>query len=178
MPSDLTLLAPNEELNIDFLVFNQKSILVIVDCHSGYVYGEITKDQTTESVWKVIHGYMNMFGLPHKIISDGGPSFRENFKSLLKGYNVVHHLTSAFKASSNGLAERGVRSIKDVLKKNKNLNPKVFKELLFNVNSHVEGTEGSNNSCFYRRGLRSRLPNSIHQEVEHRDMVRLHHSKQ
>ena len=48
VPSDLTLLAPNEELNMDFLVWNQKNVLVIVDRHSGFVYAEITQKQTTD----------------------------------------------------------------------------------------------------------------------------------
>ena len=119
VPADLTLLAPGEELNVDFLVFNGKSILVIVVQHSGYVFGEITKDQSTQSACKTIHSYINTFGIPHQIISNSGPSCRDNIRSLLKGYNIDHNLTSAYQLSSNGLVEQGVRSIKDVLNKGK-----------------------------------------------------------
>ena len=91
---------------------------------------------------------------------------------------MVHHYSSAYRSSSNGLAKRGARSIKYVLKKTKILNPEVLKELLFNINSHSQGEEGSNNARFYRRSPRTRLPNSVQRQIEHRDMVRLRHSKQ
>ena len=66
VPADLTLLAPGEELNVDFLVYNGKSILVIVDLHSGYVFGEITKDQSAQSAWVTFYSYINTFRIPHR----------------------------------------------------------------------------------------------------------------
>ena len=57
------------------------------------------------------------FGIPHSIRTDGGPAFREKFQKYLGILGIDHSPSSAYNPTSNGLAERGVRQIKDVLKK-------------------------------------------------------------
>ena len=79
------------------------------------------------------------------MVTDGGPSFRGSFKSYLKAFDINHHYSSAYRPSSNGLAECGVRSIKEVLDKVKVLTEKKLKEIIFEINCHSQGEEGSKN---------------------------------
>ena len=56
-------------------------------------------------------------GIPHKVVTDNGPSFTsKEFKDFIK--NGILHITSApYHPSTNGLAERAVQSFKSGLKK-------------------------------------------------------------
>ena len=76
-----------------------------------------TRDKTTSSAITALHGWIYIYGLPHGCKTDGGPSFKGRFKEYLNGMGIKHIQTSAYNASSNGLVERGVRQVKDVLKK-------------------------------------------------------------
>ena len=77
-----------------------------------------------------------------------------------------------------GLVERSVRTLKDILHKNGNLNQLMLDEQIFAVNAKDDGVTGSNNTCFYGRGVRSGLPNSLDrfidwkQEIEKRGEIK------
>ena len=111
------MLAPHEEICLDFMEFKGKDILVLKDRILGYLYAKITKNKPTASATKFLMTYLNLFGLPHRVTSDGGPAFRDSFTSFLRGHDVLHHPTSAHRPQSNGLVECGVRSLRDVLAK-------------------------------------------------------------
>ena len=68
-----------------------------------------TRDKTTSSAIKALHGWIFTYGLPH--------GCKGRFKEYLNGMGIKHIQTSAYNAQSNRLVERGVRQVKDVLKK-------------------------------------------------------------
>ena len=74
----------------------------------------LTKDMTTLSGIKCLEEFFNFFGHPVKIVSDGGPCFKSEY---LQGRHVMHHFTSAYHPSNNGLVERDARSLKVIHKK-------------------------------------------------------------
>ena len=82
-----------------------KNILDLKDKATGWLSAKITKDQTTESVAKVLIDHFNLFGRVHKVVTDGGPPFRDSFTEFLRGYDVLNRHTSAYRHSSNGLVE-------------------------------------------------------------------------
>ena len=86
--------------------------------------------------------------------------------------------SSAYNAKSNGLAERGVRQIKDVLKKVKKPSKEKLRELVFDINNHVQDSCGSASERFFKRGPRTILPNSINRQIEHQDLIKARHQKQ
>ena len=117
-------------------------------------------------------------GLSHSIRSDDGPSFRLGFTDYLRGLGIEHKLSSAYNLSSNGLAERGVRQLKDVKKKVIKPSGEKLRELVFAINNHIQPDCGSACERFFRRGPRTPLPNSINREVEHCNLIKAHHQKQ
>ena len=51
-------------------------------------------------------------------MSDGEPCFKsEVLKEFLESHHIMHHITSAYHSSAAGLVEKGIRSLKDILKK-------------------------------------------------------------
>ena len=94
---------------------------------------------------------------------------------------IKHIQTSAYNAQSNGLVERGVRQVKDVLKKigkTKKLSNEDLKEIVFDLNAHRQKDQGSPHERFFRRGVRNKLPNSIEREIDHRVLIERRHEKQ
>ena len=124
---------------------------------------------TTAEAQNVVHEWSFNFGVPHVIKTDGGPAFREGFKSYLLGLGISHVTTSAYNPTSNGLAERGVRQIEDVIKMSKK-KPSVseLREYVFSINNHEQVQGGSAAQRFFRRGVKSKLPNSIIRELDHK----------
>ena len=179
VPPDLSLLAPGEEIHIDFCTYGSKNYLVLKDRASGYLYAYQTKNQGTEEATKAITDWCYTYGLPHCVRSDGGPAFRQGFSSFLQGMGIDHKKSSPYNSQSNGLAERGVRSLKDVLKKEKTSNQEKIKQIVFNINTHIQNkNEGSAAERFLRRHPRSSLPNSVKREIEHRELIQARHKKQ
>ena len=134
-----------------------------------------TKDKTTDAAAKALKNFFFTHGIAHRVTSDNGPAFRESFKLFLKSYGIKHTPSSPYSPSSNGLSERGVRQIKDVLQRNGSMSDEKLRESVFLINNHVQEHAGSAAERFYRRRPRSVLPNSIRREVHYRDLIRDRH---
>ena len=106
IPSDLTMLAPAEELSMDYATYENRKYLIIKDKASRFLDVKATKDQSTAEAQRCVHEWSYTFGLPHQIKTDGGPAFREGFQSYLLGLGINHATTSAYNPQSNGLADQ------------------------------------------------------------------------
>ena len=85
----------------------------------------------------------------------------------------MHHQTSAYHPSSNGLVERGVRSLKDVLRKVKGpITKDLLDQITFALNNHPSPYQGTPNMRFLGRAPRSNLPNSMKRHVDREDLVK------
>ena len=93
---------PWSRLHIDFAGPVKGSMLLI-----------ITSSQTIEKLRSTFATH----GLPKTIVSDNGPSFMSSeFKKFIQ-LNGIRHITSApYHPSTNGLAERTVQAVKQVIK--------------------------------------------------------------
>ena len=71
---------------------------------------------------------------------NGGGSFRSRFTTMLKEDGIKHVHTSPFNSKSNGGCERGIRSLKDCLKRDKikKVTQQVLDELTYDINIHPQ----------------------------------------
>ena len=106
IPADLTMIAPAEELSMDYATYENRKYLIIKDKASGILDVKATKGQSTAEAQRCVHEWAFTFGLPHQIKTDGGPAFREGFQSYLLGLGISHATTSAYNPQSNGLAKK------------------------------------------------------------------------
>ena len=106
-------------LHIDHFFFENKICLLVIDALSKYIECETVKDTSASETIAMLREIFSRNGLPDNIVSDNATSFTAaEFKDFLDK-NCIHHITSPpYNPSSNGQAERGVRVIKDLLKKN------------------------------------------------------------
>ena len=173
-PLFLDSLSPGQCIHLDFLEFEGKYYLILKDAYSGWHKYYSCKDQTGRTVIGCLHEFTSIFGLPSKIVTDGGPCFTSQvFQEYLSAHHILHHQTSAYHPASNGLVERGVRSLKDILKKVQGpITKSLIDEITFSLNNHPSAYEGTPNQRFLGRSPRSNLPNSMKKFVDREDLVR------
>ena len=98
--------------------FLGRTFLVVIDSHSKWVDVYEVPSTAAEHTIEKLRQSFAIQGLPDSIVSDNGTCFTsQEFKNFVK-VNGVRHTTSApYHPSSNGAAERTVRSFKQTLKK-------------------------------------------------------------
>ena len=119
IPEGLNLLAPGVQISIDFCLYNNQNILMVKDRVAGLIWGKLTNNQTSDEVFRAVMEWAYHVGIPHECRSDGTGSFRSRFTNMFKEVGIKHVHTSPFNSKSNGGCERGIRSLKDCLKRNK-----------------------------------------------------------
>ena len=102
-----------------------KTNIFILKCKSsGWTWAQIAKDKTAETTCQVFEKYIDSYDRARLVISDCGPAFSTMFFYFLSSHYIDHIYSSYYRAQSNSPAERGVRSIKDVLRKIPSFNKK------------------------------------------------------
>ena len=111
-------------------------------------------------------------------MTDHGPAFSSNFVDFLNANHIIHHY-SYYRPRSNAPAERGVRSIKDVMLKIPNFTERKLRAAVFAINQH-QAADGSGSPAqrFFKRHVRSNLPMLITKELRHEDLMRIRSDKQ
>ena len=110
----VALLKPMQEIAVNFA---GKNFLNLVDRCSSCVYCEETKFKTIVETVKVLRKWFEHFGYPKVVRADDGPAFRSGLNHWLEENNIVKETSAANNSQSNGLAERAVKSCKEVIKK-------------------------------------------------------------
>ena len=134
----------------------------IVDVLTGFITCFKTKNKTSQEAIRCVREWVARWGRPFSAKADYGPGFRQTCRDglLQMGINLVH--SSSYNPRSMGLAERSVRSVKGLLKKNSRLSQLELDELMFTVNTNQQGVnQGSSLERFLGRAINTALPNSL-----------------
>ncbi|XP_070812519.1 vomeronasal type-2 receptor 26-like [Pituophis catenifer annectens] len=108
---------PWSRLHIDFAgPCKGNTFLIIVDAFLKWLEVALMKSMTSEAIIRVLRRLFATLNLPDLIVSDNGPQFTANsFEMFLAEQGIRHALSALGKPSTNGLAERMVRSTKETL---------------------------------------------------------------
>ena len=104
-------------VGVDLFDFGGKSHLVCVDRRSGYPLFSQLSLTATAAVINTLKTWFNVLGWPRVIRSDGGPQFRGEFSEICKNFRISHEVSSPYNPRANGLAESGVKMVKNMLHK-------------------------------------------------------------
>ena len=110
---------PWSRLHVDFAGPNEgKMLLVIINTYSKWVEA-IPMGSTSATLTIVqLHKLFAQFNLPTTLVSDNGPQFTaQEFEDFCSSNGIKHIWVTPYHPSSNGLAERAVRVVKEGLKK-------------------------------------------------------------
>ena len=110
---------PWERVHIDYAgPFLGHMFLIVVDAYSKWMEIGILRTSTAAATIEKLRGIFAMHGLPALVVSDNGPCFSSGeFRSFLKANGVRHLYTAPYHPSSNGQAERCVRTFKEAIRK-------------------------------------------------------------
>lgn len=151
----------------DILEWNGKRYQVLVDSYSGWYEVDLLKDLTSTSVITKLKRHFSVHGSPHTLISDNARQYTsQQFKDFAIQWDFEHVTSSPEFPQSNGLAERAVRSAKQLMEKSKRDGTDVFLNLLNLRNIPRDVQLGSPAQRLMSRQTRTTLPVSK-QLLEH-----------
>ena len=96
----------------------KRNVLVVVDVYTRYCWLFSTYNRNTETVLKCLMKLMLNFGIPNKVQKDNAKEFiAEKLAKAFKVLNIKNLFSSPYHPRANGLVERYVGIVKNVLKK-------------------------------------------------------------
>ena len=109
---------PWSRVHIDHFFFENKTCFIAVDALSKYIECETVPNTSVNATIDVLRTIFSRNGLCDVIVSDNASCFTaQAFKEFLINNGIQHITPPPYSPSSNGQAERGVRVVKDLLKK-------------------------------------------------------------
>jgi transposase InsO family protein len=158
---------PLECVAIDFSILEKaqgyENVLVLTDVFSKWTIAIPTRDQTAQTVAKVlVKELFCTFGVCKRIHSDQGKCFEaEIIQQLCSLYNIKKSRTTAYHPQGNGQCERFNRTLHDLLRSlppaRKRKWPEYIRELVFSYNVTPHASTGYS-PYYLMYGRHPRLP--------------------
>ena len=149
---------PSEKIGADLYSFDSTDYIIATDYYSGYP--EIARLPSTKakSVINFLKDWFCRYGKPETVFTDNGPQFDcEEFRDFVKKWDFVHETSSPYHSRSNGLVERSIQTVKNMLKKSIDGKSDFKLALLIYRNSPLK-CGFSPSQLFFNRRLRDNLP--------------------
>ena len=156
---------PFEKAVADLLDLEGHTFVAYADRFSGWLEVERLPSSAFKHLQKVLLRYFSVYGVPTEISDDGGPPFNsQEFRSLLKRWDINHRLSSVAYPQSNGRAEAAVKSAKRILLGN--INPmtgaldteSAIRAIMTHRSTPAQGTGVSPAELLFGRNIRDHLP--------------------
>ena len=149
---------PWEKVATDLFTLHNEDYIVVVDYYSRFFEFEKLNSITSKAVINKMKRIFATHGIPRETISDNGRQFvSEEFKSFALSYGFQHTTSSPRHPQCNGLAEKTVGIVKNMLKKCKDSKQDIYLALLEYRNTPLDRL-GSPSQLLMSRELRSILP--------------------
>ncbi len=111
---------PWQKVGVDLFELNSHYFVIIADYYSGYPEVVQLSSITSTAVINAMKGVFGRHGVPFEVFSDNGPQFAgEEFQQFAETWEFKHSTSSPTFPKSNGLAERTVQTVKNLIKKSK-----------------------------------------------------------
>ena len=153
-----------EVVATDLFMLDNSDYLVIVDYHSRFF--EVTKLQDTKIPTVITHikSIFARHGIPSEVISDNGPQYcSRELKRFANQWEFNRHITmSPLNPQANGLVEKAVKTVKDLLTKARKDGKDPYISLLEYRNTPIDGL-GSPAQLLMDRRLHSVIPTTTAQ---------------
>ena len=151
--------SPWTKLATDLFMLDGEDYLLITDYYSKYPLVHKLRNTSSASVATAISTTFSLFGVPTQIVSDNGPQYTgQPFKAMCKKWGIRHITSSPRYPRSNGMAERSVRTIKNLMTKCKQTGQDIDVALLHLRATPLGGKLPSPAELLLGRSLRTTLP--------------------
>lgn len=130
---------PFEIIGVDLFELEGKKYMLSVDYFSKWCTVYELRGETSGEVASKLAQLFTDFGIPRVLRSDNGPCFSSgSFRSFLTQYGIEHRTSSPRFPQSNGMAERHIQTIKNLMKKCIRENKPWLNELLALRNTPID----------------------------------------
>lgn len=170
------------KVGLDLFHFNNKNYLIVVDYYSKFIeISNLNMNTTSSNVITNLKSIFSRQGIPKELCSDSGPQFTSSeFKTFANSWDFKHTLSSPHHHQSNGMVERTIQTIKNILKKSLHSGNDPYLALLEYRNTPLSNIVGSPSQLLNSRRLRGILPileKSLSPEVYDKNKIKSFHKK-
>lgn len=149
---------PWQMVGTDLFHWQNNNYLLVVDYYSRYWEIVKLRSMTSEHIITEMKKMFSRHGIPEEVKSDNGPQYAsKEFQQFAMTWRFKHTTSSPRYPRSNGLAERTVQSIKNLLSKTLSSHQDPYLAILENRNNPVDGF-ASPAQLLMSRNLRSTIP--------------------
>ena len=152
---------PWQKVGADLFEINSEQYLILEDHYSKYF--EISKLSSTTSNATILYckSHFARHGIPEEVFTDNGPQFAsEEFKKFAVTWGFTHTTSSPRYPQSNGMAERSVQTVENLLKKAKMVGQDPYLVLLAFRSTTVDDL-GSPAELLMGRRIQTQLPITV-----------------
>jgi transposase InsO family protein len=111
-------MTPLSDCGTDLWQIGNKDFLVLVDRYSGYIMCKQVRNKTSAVVIEQLTEWMLNYHPILRLRSDGGPAYKsQEFSDFCVEFGIVHEISSAYFAPSDGISEAGVNVCKRLQRK-------------------------------------------------------------
>ena len=167
---------PWQTLGTDIMMFDGHDYIIVTDYYSKmpFVHKMTKSGQTTSA--HIITYMKQLFGehgIPEKLISDNGkPYTSHEFKQFTTEWGIQHITSSPRYPQSNGMAERNVQTIKNIMRKSKETHTDINLALLAFRTTPIDNSLPSPAEILYSRKVRTNLPSIMKNHSPHKHHVK------
>ena len=173
---------PWEMVATDLFTLDNLDYLLVVDYHSRFF--EVVKLPNTKSATVIMYlkSIFARHGIPSEVISDNGPQYASReFRSFAEKWEFKHTTVSPLNPQANGLVEKAVQIVKNLLIKAKKDGRDPYLSLLEYRNTPIDDIASPAQLLMSRR-LRTRIPTTASQLqpriIDHNNVRMMRHFKQ
>ena len=152
---------PWSKVATDIFHYESQPYLLIVDYASRFPIVRKLKWMSAQHIIEHFKSIFSEYGWPDTVVSDNGPCYAaETFANLMKEYAVTHITSSLHYPQSNGLVEKFVQIVKNLLYEAKEEGADIDKYLMIYCNTPLASASKSPMQMLQQRSARLQLPMS------------------
>lgn len=145
---------PFEQVGADIMEFGHKYYLVVVDYYSKWIEVSLVANKTAMEVIGKLKCIFARYGVPKYLICDNNPFNSFKVRKFAKDWDFEHKFSSPRFPQSNGMAERAVGIVKNILRKTNDINV----GLMEYRNTPLSDLNLSPAQLMFNRRLKTKLP--------------------
>ena len=147
-----------QKLGTDIFEYKSKPYLVIVDYYSKYLEICLLNDKSRQAVITSMKSVFARHGIPDEVVADNMPLSSKECSRFAQEWGFKISTSSPHYPQSNGMSERTIQTIKNLLRKADDEGNDPYIALLDYRNTPVTGMQESPAQLLMSRMLKSKLP--------------------
>ena len=147
-----------QKLGTDIFEYKSKPYLVIVDYYSKYPEICLLNDKSSQAVITSMKSVFARHGIPDEVVADNMPFSSKECSRFAQEWSFKISTSSPHYPQSNGMSERTIQTIKNLLRKADDEGNDPYIALLEYRNTPITGLQESPAQLLMSRMLKSKLP--------------------